>query len=133
MESEDVQIFGVGHGGRDHSDFLGMLVCYGIDIVVDVRTFAISRHHPQYSKSNLMHGLSACGIYYKHERALGGKKEIAGFDEKIRELAEAATEGTRICLLCAEVKPETCHRTTKLKPALLKMGVDLVELKDLSD
>ena len=129
MDTEKAQIFGIGYSGLDMPDFLGILVEHGISIVVDIRTFAMSRHKPDFSKNNLAGWLGAVGVDYAHEgKSLGGKRPPVGFEKRIDQLAMMAKRGERVCLLCVESTASACHRTSVLKPALAKRNVELLEL-----
>lgn len=128
-KAEMFVLFGCGYGGRTMEVFLSNLVRNGIDLVADIRTYPISRFWVGFSKANLITSLASVGIEYTHEgKRIGGKLENVGFNERIDEISELVKKGMRICLLCAESKPEKCHRTTILKPEFAKRGVKLVEL-----
>ena len=84
--------------------------------LIDVRAFPASRRHPQFSRAALSATLHETGIQYDWQgKALGGYRRIPyaehmktpAFREAAAALA-ARTDG--ICLMCAESKPEDCHR-----------------------
>ena len=99
---------------------------------MDVRRYPASRRHPQFGAKALVRALSAHGIAYEHEPALGGHREpwpdstnlfwrIAAFrgyadymqtapftGALARLVARAASAPTAI--LCAEKAPSDCHR-----------------------
>lgn len=66
-------IYTVGHGARSIADFLSVLKRAGIETLVDVRAFPLSKRHPQFSRENLHASLKQAGIAYDWQgRALGG-------------------------------------------------------------
>ena len=125
-------IFGAGYGGRKMPVFLSTLVENRVELLVDIRSIPISRHYPAFSKTNLISSLSSVGIQYAHDgRAIGGKLRNVGFSKKLDQLAQMANDGQRICVMCAESDPTQCHRTSKLKPALARRGIELIEIRFL--
>jgi uncharacterized protein (DUF488 family) len=84
--------------------------------LVDVRAFPVSRRHPQFSTQNLESVLASEGIAYEWQgKALGGYRKVP-YPEHMKTPAfreAAAALGARtddVCLMCAESKPEDCHR-----------------------
>lgn len=123
-------IYGAGYSLRALNTFVETLLKNKIDMLVDVRTYPVSRYFVEFNKKNLSETLSSVGVTYRHEgRRIGGKKANVGFEAAVDELVKMARAGIRVCLMCAEAKPENCHRTTVLKPALAKRGIELVEIK----
>ncbi len=123
-------IFGAGYGGRALGVFIETLIKNKIERLVDIRTFPVSRHFPQFSKEFLSKALANAEIKYKHEgRRIGGKLPNVGYEEAIDELSELVKGGMKICLMCAESKSEECHRTTVLKPSFAERKIELVEIK----
>lgn len=122
-------MFGAGYQGRTLEELVGTLVDNGITLVCDVRTFPFSRHRPEMNRNHLASTLHSVGIAYEAAgRSLGGKGRNVGFNDKLDEIADAARRGEQICLLCLERIETQCHRGQKLKPALAKRGIKLVEL-----
>jgi uncharacterized protein (DUF488 family) len=102
-----------------------------VELVVDVRAISASRR-PGFSKRQLAAGLDERGIGYLHLRGLGTPKEgrlaarsgnsaelfriyEAHLDtprarEELDELAELVRSPRRVCLLCYERDPDSCHR-----------------------
>ena len=84
--------------------------------LVDVRAFPVSRRHPQFSRESLQGFLSDASIAYEWQgKALGGYRKVS-YPEHMKTPAfrdaAAALAGradTR-CIMCAESKPEDCHR-----------------------
>ena len=120
----------IGYEGCTIDDVLAELKSAGVKLLVDVRAVPQSRK-PGFSKRQLAAGLDASGIAYVHLQGLGtpkpGRDAVrAGHPERMEpifrehmrsdraqaELAQAKVlaRERRVCLLCFEQDPMTCHR-----------------------
>ncbi len=128
------EIFTIGYGGRDTSDFIALLNQYDIDTLVDVRSQPYSRYAPDFNKERLSAILSRSGIAYQFMGdSLGGrpddsecytyspqrKKKLLDarkcetrdfYQRGISRLKRALSAGRRIALMCSELEPHDCHR-----------------------
>ena len=122
----------IGHSTRDWETFLGMLQEAGIQVLADVRRFAGSRRHPQFSRDVMPHALAHAGIRYLPLPAMGGRRSadpgsrntawrVPAFrayadhmasddyaDARARLMAAALAAPT--CVMCAEALWWRCHR-----------------------
>ena len=119
-----------GYQGQDVAAWSARLLAHGIEVVVDVRDLPLSRKKG-FSKSQLKALLGERGIKYLHVKELGNPKvyrdalrQGLDFEEFARifrrrletktttleELSELAA-AHRVCLLCYEEDPTTCHRS----------------------
>ena len=122
----------IGHSIRPWDAFVAMLQEASIECVADVRRFAGSRRHPQYSGAAMAPALAAIGIDYVPMPGLGGRRraspdspntawrseafrgyadymgseDYARARERLAELAAAR----RTAMLCAEAVWWRCHR-----------------------
>src|SRR3546814_5179063 len=64
----------VGHSTREWEVFAGMLGEVGIEVLADVRRFAGSRRHPQFSPLAMAPMLAAPGIAYVAMPEFGGRR-----------------------------------------------------------
>jgi len=126
----------IGYGNQPLKRFLGKLIQYKIDVLVDVRSKPHSRH-AQYNRKALQASVEMLGIHYLYlGNALGGLGENEGFDEAIAYVTRMSDGGVRACLTCAEEKSSACHRSKTLAPALKKLGIEIVHIEyehELSD
>ncbi|WP_019587454.1 DUF488 family protein [Deinococcus apachensis] len=120
----------IGYEGADLVAFLDTLAQHGVTLLVDTRERAQSRRQG-YSKTALGLALGERGIGYLHLRPLGTppslRKEyrlshdfgllergynahLATQGEALEQLGELAAR-ERVCLLCYEADPGTCHRS----------------------
>ena len=123
----------IGHSTRTLEDFEKLLVHFGIQLLVDVRTVPKSRHVPHFNTDNLARALAEKKIVYRHMKLLGGLRKPAkdsinlgwrnsgfrGFADHmqteefrsgIAELQRLA-ENEKTAIMCAEAVPWRCHRS----------------------
>lgn len=106
-------IYTIGHGARSTDGFIGILTEARIQTLVDVRAFPSSKRHPHFSREPLAAALADAGIDYKWEgKALGGYRRVPYAEHmktaRFRDVAAGLADGE--CIMCAETKPEDCHR-----------------------
>ncbi|MFP4160240.1 MAG: DUF488 family protein [Desulfobacterales bacterium] len=122
------EIYTIGHSGHSIENFVALLEKHGIETVFDVRSRPYSRIHPQFCYKPLGRWLQNAGIKYvfagkqlgarpddpdcyEHGQVsfarLARRQEFSrGLDQVVRAAAE-----NRVCLMCAEKEPLSCHRT----------------------
>lgn len=139
-------IYTVGHSTRTVEEFIGLLKCFGIDLVADIRTVPKSRHNPQFHIAQLAGSLTPAGIDYRHLPGLGGLRRPAKdsintgwrnasfrgyadymntppFQDAVVELIALAAQRITV-IMCAEAVFWRCHRAL-VADALLVRGVDV--------
>jgi uncharacterized protein (DUF488 family) len=134
------EIFTIGHSNHALSTLLELLGRHGIAAVTDVRSSPYSRHNPQFNREPLERALRDAGIAYVHlGRELGGRPADPAcyVDGKVRFDLIARTplfqgglkrlrtgmRTQRICILCAEKDPITCHRFLHVSRNLAGPGI----------
>ena len=128
-------IFTLGHSTRTVAQFVDLLRCGPVELVVDVRTVPRSRRNPQYNESVLGRELAGYQIAYQPMPHLGGLRgrsadvapETNGFwdNQSFHNYADYALadefaaalgnlleiSSTRRCaIMCAEAVWWRCHR-----------------------
>jgi len=106
-------IYTIGHGARSGAALVEILKEAGIEVLVDVRAFPVSKRNPQFSRENLQAALAQAGIGYDWQgKTLGGYRKVPYPEhmktDRFRKAAAALPE--RACILCAETNPDECHR-----------------------
>ena len=125
-------------------EFLTALSSAGVTHLVDVRTAPYSRFKPEFSREPLAAALEAHGIRYVFMGGElggqpGGKPDYAqmrlrpAFLEGIAGLEAGRAAGHRIALMCAEAKPQSCHRTKLVAEELVARGVPVAHIDEHSD
>ena len=123
----------IGHSTRSLEDLISALQAHGIEVLVDIRSFPMSRRLPHFNRENLEKELPKSGIKYRWMKALGGRRKrlrddspnvalrndsfrnyadymlTAEFQSGIAELLEIA-ERRRVAIMCAERVYFCCHR-----------------------
>jgi uncharacterized protein (DUF488 family) len=126
-------LYTVGHSTRSLDDLIGTLQAQGIETLVDIRAFPMSRRLPQFNRESLEKSLPAAGINYVWMKALGGYRRKSRedspniglrnasfrnyadymltpeFEHAMAELV-ALAEGSRTAYMCAERVYFRCHR-----------------------
>ena len=127
------KLWTIGHSTQPIDEFIDALKSFGIETVVDVRSFPGSRRYPQYNKEKLRGALAGEGIQYLHFPKLGGRRrakpdslnmawrnemfrgyadhmETLEFREGITDLLSIARL-QRTAIMCAEAVWWRCHRS----------------------
>jgi uncharacterized protein (DUF488 family) len=125
-------VWTIGHGAGSFTDLEQRIAPLGISMIVDVRSQPFSRHAPDFTRRRLEELADEAGVGYRWLGAtLGGRPddgpvgpERPGFDESIEELIELADSAPAV-ILCAELEPDFCHRSTIIGAALDRRGVDV--------
>jgi uncharacterized protein (DUF488 family) len=142
-------IYTVGHSTRTVEEFIGLLKCFGIDLVADIRMVPKSRHNPQFHIDRFPGSLASAGIDYRHLPGLGGLRRPAkesintgwrnasfrgyadymstpSFQDALAELIALAAQRITV-IMCAEAVFWRCHRAL-VADALLVRGVDVAHI-----
>jgi|SRR5436190_9541464 len=126
-------IYTIGHSTRTIVEFIDLLKAHRIEVLVDVRSFPMSRRLPHFNRENMERSLAEAEIEYLWMKDLGGrrKRELKDspnialrsqsfrnyadymltpqFHEAIDKLLQLAA-GKRIAIMCAEALYFRCHR-----------------------
>ncbi len=126
-------LYTIGHSTRSLDELVSALKAHGIETLVDIRAFPMSRRLPHFNRESLESSLAEHGIRYLWMKELGGYRKATGkdsphtalrnasfrnyadytltpeFEQAIAELIETA--GTsRAAYMCAERVYFRCHR-----------------------
>jgi len=122
------ELYTIGHSNHPAKRFLEFLSRHEIGIVGDVRSHPYSRYNPQYRREEIKEALRENNIAYVFlGRELGARSNdpacyVNGkvqfdrlavtdlFQQGLFRLRESM-KLCRVCLMCAEKDPLTCHRT----------------------
>ena len=138
---EKPKIYTIGHSSHSIEYFYDMLDEYGVNCVVDVRSFAASTYNPQYNKEALSSFLKSKKINYLHfAKEFGARhtspslldedgkidfekvRKTASFKEGKDRLWKGVASGFTIALMCSEADPLDCHRFSMISVALDQDG-----------
>jgi uncharacterized protein (DUF488 family) len=144
-----MRLFTAGHSNKPVTVLLDPLASAGIELLVDVRMFPMSRRWPQFNRDALTKSLAAEGIDYRHAPELGGRRKpnpdstnlglrdpgfrayadymgTPEFEDAIAVLLEDASQ-RRTAIMCAEALPWRCHRSL-ISDALVARGIEVTHL-----
>jgi|SRR5690554_4243001 len=126
-------IWTIGHSTRTQEEFLHLLESFGIELLMDVRSYPGSRKFPQFNKENMELWLPENGFEYDHLRNLGGRRKVEPdskndawrlasfrgyadymqtqeFKDALEQLKTIASQ-KRTAIMCAEAVWWSCHRS----------------------
>lgn len=139
-----MKVYTIGYAHHTQASFLALLKKYHINCVIDVRTVAYSRFHPQFNKEPLKTFLNSHYILYRQMHEAFGivrpdsdllNKEgyldftqiakLPIFIEGIIQIERGIQKGYHIAFMCAEKAPSDCHRSTLVGRALSERGYEV--------
>lgn len=139
-------IYTIGHGSDGFDHFVDRLRPHGVTTIADVRSQPTSRHAKDFRKRDLERAAASLGLGYRWlGHSLGGRPDdpalLTGegepdwraitegdeFRSGIIELLGLTHTGT-VVVMCSEVDPRWCHRSTVIAPALEAAGHVVVDI-----
>jgi uncharacterized protein (DUF488 family) len=142
-------IYTVGYGNRSIGDFIDLLRQYSIQLLIDTRSIPYSRFQVYFRKQALQKQLEAAGINYLYlGEVLGGKRvdpdclvngkpdldcllQKESFRGGLDQVEALAQSGTVVALMCAELRPQNCHRVWMLTPPLEARGLEVLHIDEV--
>jgi uncharacterized protein (DUF488 family) len=146
-----IPIYTIGYGGRSIEQFLELLHRYEIEFLIDVRSQPYSRVNPQFSKDTLEKNLRQHRIRYIFMGdTLGGRpkddscyvdgrvdyskvREKAFYHRGINRIHAAWEKQIRVALMCAEVKPQECHRSKLIGNTLRDQKIEVAHIDEMGE
>jgi uncharacterized protein (DUF488 family) len=135
-----MQIFTIGHSNHSVEHFQRLLSEYGVEVLVDVRSWPHSRYVEWVDRSRIAEVAQAVGARYLFlGKELGGRPDPAEFYDSagyvlygrlaksaqfragIKRLCRGA-ERYRVAIMCSEENPASCHRRLLVSKVLLEEG-----------
>ena len=136
-----MRLYTIGHSNHLLTDFLNLLLKYGIDCIVDVRSIPASKYSPQFNKETLQGFLRSYNMdfqFFGYE--LGARRndsfnelgyvdfeltvQTALFQEGVHKLTPLL-EKKNIALMCSEADPLECHRFSLVGRYYHEEGLDV--------
>lgn len=136
-----MRLYTIGHSNHLLTDFLNLLLKYGIDCIVDVRSIPASKYSPQFNKETLQGFLRSYNMDYQFfGYELGARRndsfnelgyvdfeltvQTALFQEGVHKLTPLL-EKKSIALMCSEADPLECHRFSLVGRYYHEEGLDV--------
>ncbi|MGD2110761.1 MAG: DUF488 domain-containing protein [Phycisphaerae bacterium] len=141
-------ILTIGYGNRTPESFLELLLLHHTGLLVDVRSAPYSRTRPEFSGDSLRVQLPAQGIEYTFMgHSLGGQpddpecfvngrvdyvrcRRQAWFQTGVDELQSMYDNPPQLVLMCAELRPEQCHRSKLIGEELTARGIRVLHIDE---
>ncbi len=145
---EHVPIYTIGYGNRSADEFIDLLQRYHVGYIIDVRSQPYSRFSPDFAKKALESRLQQQDISYVFMgNLLGGRPEDktcyvdgrvdyalvgtkAFYLQGIQRLRTAWEKQLHVALLCAEAKPQECHRSKLIGNTLSEQGITVAHIDE---
>ena len=142
LSSTRPSLFTIGHSDHGMAEFVSLLARHGVDVVGDVRSQPYSRFHAQFDRETLAEALANNGVrYIFFGRELGARRSeresyrgnqarydligrLPAFREGLAQIRRLLVSD-RVCLLCAEKDPITCHRAVLVCRHLRREPIDI--------
>ena len=136
-----MRLYTIGHSNHLLTDFLNLLLKYGIDCIVDVRSIPASKYSPQFNKETLQGFLRSYDMDYQFfGYEFGARRndsfndsgfvdfeltvQTALFQEGVHKLTPLL-EKKNIALMCSEADPLECHRFSLVGRYYHEEGLDV--------
>ena len=136
-----MRLYTIGHSNHQLTDFRNLLLKYGIDCIVDVRSIPASKYSPQFNKETLQGFLRSYNMDYQFfGYELGARRndsfnelgyvdfeltvQTALFQEGVHKLTPLL-EKKNIALMCSEANPLECHRFSLVGRYYHEEGLDV--------
>lgn len=143
-----MQIYTIGHSNHTQEQFLNLLTAAKIQVLVDVRSNPNSRWAAFANEDNLKEILESVQIQYIYlGDVLGGRpsdsdsydnqtgkvdyraiREKEYFRHGINRLLDELKR-YRVCIMCAEEDPTSCHRNLLVAENLRQAGVKIFHIR----
>ena len=144
-------LFSLGYGNRSPEQLFDLVKAQKCNYLADVRSAPYSSYHKDFNRETLERMCADYGLNYLYlGDQLGGKPSSDDLDELDRadytkmaqkpnfvegidRLENAQKKGISVALMCAELRPETCHRTKLIGEALAARGITLYHIDEASN
>lgn len=141
-------LYSVGHSNQTQEEFLALIMVYGINCIVDVRSMPASKFSPQFNQEHIRSFLLANNVQYLHFGEEFGARRTDSIDENGQVNFEMAAKtpafmsgalrilrgmerGYNIAFMCSEADPLECHRFALVSRYFHDTGVNVQHiLKD---
>lgn len=143
-----MQIYTIGHSNHTKERFLDLLIAAKIEVLVDVRSTPNSRWAVFANGDKLKEILESVQIRYIYlGDMLGGRpsdsdsynyqtgkadyqviREKEYFQRGIKRLIDGLRR-YRVCIMCAEEDPTSCHRNLLVAESLRNVGVQIFHIR----
>jgi len=140
-------VFTIGHSNQQVAAFIFLLKQHRVEVLIDVRSFPVSKYSTQFNRTALKPVLSENGIKYSFlGNELGGRPHDPEFYDdggyvlyNLVALMPAFERGIerlmsnvgryRLAIMCSEEDPTGCHRRLLIARVLRKRGLTVRHIR----
>jgi uncharacterized protein (DUF488 family) len=144
-----IPIYTIGYGGRTIEQFLKLLSEYDINFLIDIRSQPYSRVNHSFSRDAFEKILRKNRIRYVFMGdTLGGRpqdqtcyvdgrvdyskvREKTFYQDGVSRIETAWEKQIAVALMCAEVKPQECHRSKLIGNTLCNLHIEVAHIDEL--
>lgn len=141
-------LFTLGYGNRSPVQLFDLIKARECNYLADVRSAPYSSYHKEFNRETLERECTDYGLKYLYlGDQLGGKPNADDLDEQghasykkmaqkpnfiegIDRLETAQEKGVSVALMCAELRPESCHRAKLIGESLAARGITLYHIDE---
>jgi hypothetical protein len=143
----DCLLFTIGHSNHSAAHFQSLLKEFGIQVLVDVRSWPHSRFVEWADQSlmpDVVHGADSKYLFLGD--SLGGRPEGSEFYDRNGHVLywrvartgnflrgidrlQKGVEVCRVAVMCSEENPETCHRRLLVSKVMMDRGVEVRHIR----
>lgn len=142
------KIYTIGYSCFDIDSFIRALKKYTVTCLVDVRSLPKSAHFKDFNRENLSRVLTSNGILYRNYiREFGarqtdekfftdGRLDFKKFSQSeqfldgVKKIEAGMDLGYTFALMCAEKRPENCHRCILVARKFHQLGYEVRHILD---
>lgn len=130
MTQTTTYLYSIGHGQKPFGEFVQELMSFGIEFLVDVRSFPFSKWAPQFNRGTIECLLAGSAIRYAYMGdSIGGRpsddecydsegfidyRKMAAMPQFVgglNRLVKANAQRRKVAVMCSESNPSECHRS----------------------
>ena len=137
------EIFTIGYSSFGIEKFVEVLKKYVITALIDVRSIPVSAHFPEFNQKNLSLVLRKNDIIYRnYDKEFGARQlntefftdgvlDFAKFSvskqflDGVNKIEKGMELGYKFALMCAEKRPEECHRCILVAKKFHELGYNV--------
>ena len=137
------EIFTIGYSSFGIEKFVEVLKKYVITALIDVRSIPVSAHFPEFNQKNLSPVLRKNDIIYRnYDKEFGARQlntefftdgvldfskfaESQQFLDGVNKIEKGMELGYKFALMCAEKRPEECHRCILVAKKFHELGYNV--------
>ncbi len=142
------EIFTIGYSAFSLENFVEVLKNYSITVLIDVRSIPLSTYFKEFNQKNLSQVLRQNDIIYRHYDKEFGARQLntefftdgvldfskfaasQQFLDGVNKIEKGMKRGYKFALMCAEKRPEDCHRCILVARKFHESGYNVKHILD---